>query len=63
MYSVYTKGGQERRLRIKQTTVDYPYISYSPCWNKSSYKENILNGYVEAYVNLSGTHILIKGIE
>ena len=58
---MYTKDGLERRLRLLQTNVAYQYLSYRPCGKKSFYKDNILNGYVEAYINLAEAPIIVRG--
>lgn len=58
---MYTKNGVERCLRLIQTNVPYQYVSYSPRGRKSYYRENILNGYIEAYINLAEAPILIGG--
>lgn len=55
-----TKKGIERRLRILQANLPYQYLSYIPCGNNSYFKDNNVNGYIDAYINMSKSPIFIE---
>ena len=61
VYSVYTKNTVERRLRLFELNVPYKYLRYRPNGNTSYYKNMMLHGYIEAYINISNTPISIGG--
>lgn len=54
---MYTKNGQEKRLRLFEFYMPYEYLSYKPNGKTSYYRDMTLNGYVEAYIKLSETPV------
>ena len=58
---VYTKEIEEKRLVISRSRVVYPYMHYNPCGKKSYYEERKMDGYIDAYINLTQTPILFGG--
>lgn len=57
---MYTKEIEKRRLVILRSNVAYQYMSYRPHGSKSYYEEE-LNGYIDAFINLECTPILLGG--
>lgn len=58
---MYTKNKVENRLSIIQLNVAYEHVTYKPNFRKSSYVEDVLNGSVEAYINLDEAPISVGG--
>ena len=58
---MYTKEIEERRLEILRSQVAYSYMRYRPSGCQSHYSVEVLNGYVDAFINLSLTPILLGG--
>lgn len=61
VYSVYTKNRRQKRLSISCLNITYEYLKYRPCYKKSYYEKSISNSFVESYINLSETPILVGG--
>lgn len=61
MYSVYTKNRKERRLEILKSQVPYSYMNYRPKGRQSYYEKEVLNGYIDAFINLNRIPILLGG--
>ncbi len=61
MYSVYTKNKRQKRLSISYLNLEYEYFEYHPCYKKSYYEKNASKNFVESYINLNETPIIVGG--
>ena len=46
-------------MSISCLNITYEYLKYRPCYKKSYYEKSISNSFVESYINLSETPILV----
>ena len=58
---MFTKEVEERRLEILRSNVAYSYMRYKPKGSQSFYEQKELNGYVDAYINLCHTPVMLGG--
>ena len=61
MYKVYTKNNGEKLLVFNESEIKYTYMKWIPSGRQSRFEERTINGYIESFINLGSTSIILGG--
>jgi len=61
MYKVYTKNNGEKLLVFNESEIKYTYMKCIPSGRQSRFEERTINGYIESFINLGSTSIILGG--